>query len=582
MRKEATGSKLLRGAFILSAAALLSKLIGTLQKIPLQNLGGDAVFGIYNTVYPIYTLLVTLAMLGLPAAVSKYVAEDEAGGGTPQSRQVLRRASLTTTAAGLLLAAGTYAGAPLLARFIGSGHIVAALRTAAFGLAVVPLLAALRGYFQGLQNMLPTAVSQIVEQSARVAVMITLLLLLTQSGAGAGEIASGAMLGSAGGGLAGLAVMLLFWRRHRRVSRKPAAAATEAAVSITAAPTAAATMDAPETSASITAAASVDAFAETAAAASTAAHSRSGSVRSLLTYGVPVMLGGLAAPLISLVDVFTMPRLLSYAVGESRAMADFGIYNRGLPIVQLVTMLATSLTVLFIPALAESKFRGDTREIESRCRLSLRWFWLLGLAASAGLAILAVPINIALYGDAAGSGTIRWLAFTAAGGTVSLISAALLQGLGHVRAPAVHFLAAAALKAALNLLLVPQQGIMGAAIAGVAAQALAAGLNLRLLRKAAGLTLRPAEWLGKPAALIAGLAAAAAAAGWAGGALLGAAGVHGRIQALGESLLGVTAGCLVFAALAVRLRLLNEGELMQLPGFGPKLARKIKKWGLFP
>ncbi|MBY9082564.1 polysaccharide biosynthesis protein [Paenibacillus sp. HN-1] len=581
MKKEATGSKLLRGAFILSAAALLSKLIGTLQKIPLQNLGGDAVFGIYNTVYPIYTLLVTVAMLGLPAAVSKYVAEDEAGGGTPQSRQVLRRASLTTTAAGLLLAAGTYAGAPLIARFIGSGHIVAALRTAAFGLAVVPLLAALRGYFQGLQNMLPTAVSQIIEQSARVAVMITLLLLLTRSGAGAGEIASGAMLGSAGGGLAGLAVMLLFWRRHRRGSRKPAPA-LEATDAITAASTAVATMHAPETSAPITAAASGDTLAETAAASSAAAHSRSGSVRSLLAYGVPVMLGGLAAPLISLVDVFTMPRLLADVGGESQAMADFGIYNRGLPIVQLVTMLATSLTVLFIPALAESKFRGDTREIESRCRLSLRWFWLLGLAASAGLAVLAVPINIALYGDAAGSGTIRWLAFTAAGGTVSLISAALLQGLGHVRAPALHFLAAAALKAALNLLLVPQQGIMGAAIAGVAAQALAAGLNLRLLRKAAGLTLRPAEWLGKPAALIAGLAVSAAAAGWAGGALLGAAGVHGRIQALGESLLGVAAGCLVFAALAVRLRLLDEGELMQLPGFGPKLARKIKKWGLFP
>lgn len=59
MKSNTQTSRLLQGAFILSAAAIISKLIGTLQKIPLQNLGGDAVFGIYNTVYPLYTMLLT-------------------------------------------------------------------------------------------------------------------------------------------------------------------------------------------------------------------------------------------------------------------------------------------------------------------------------------------------------------------------------------------------------------------------------------------------------------------------------------------------------------------------------------------
>ncbi|AKG36929.1 putative polysaccharide biosynthesis protein [Paenibacillus durus] len=559
MKSQATGSKLLQGAFILSAAALLSKLIGALQKIPLQNLGGDAVFGIYNTVYPIYTLLVTIAMLGLPSALSKIVAEAEAEGSPGEGRAVLLRASLVSSAAGLLLATATYAGAPLIAGFIGSGHVVSALRTAAWGLAVVPLLAAFRGYFQGLHNMMPTAVSQIFEQSARVAIMIALLLFLSSHGANAEIIAAGAMLGSAGGALGGLAVMLLYWRRHRKAMA--GAAAEISAASELAPPT------------------SVEFLPETGSKASKV---EGRSIRKLLAYGVPVMLGTLAAPLISLVDVFTMPRLLASASGEAQAMVQFGIYNRGLPLVQLVTMLAGSLSVLFIPALAESKFRGNLSEIESRCRLSLRWFWLLGLAAAVGLAVLAEPVNIALYGDASGSGTIRWLAFTAADGTVAIISAALLQGLGCVRAPALHFLAAAALKAALNLLLIPQQGIAGAAIAAVAAQGLAAALNVRLLCKTAGLRLRPADWLARPALLLAGLAAAAAAAGWGGGALLGAAGVTGRTLALAQSLLGVAAGCLVFAALAVRLRLLDEDELRQLPGLGPKLARAIRKLGLFP
>ncbi|MDT3428757.1 O-antigen/teichoic acid export membrane protein [Paenibacillus forsythiae] len=558
MKSQATGSKLLQGAFILSAAALLSKLIGALQKIPLQNLGGDAVFGIYNTVYPIYTLLVTIAMLGLPSAISKIVAEAEAGGSPGEGRTALLRAALVSSAAGLLLAAATYAGAPLIAGFIGSSHVAQALRAAAWGLAIVPLMAAFRGYFQGLHNMMPTAVSQMSEQSARVAVMIALLLALSAQGADAETIAAGAMLGSAGGGIAGLAVMLLYWRRHLRAEPDAAAEIAAASEAVQGKP-----------GASI-------------AAASAMTRRNGSSMRKLLAYGVPVMLGALAAPLISLVDVFTMPRLLASAGGEAQAMVQFGIYNRGLPLIQLVTMLAASLSALFIPALAESRFRGNLIEIESRCRLSLRWFWLLGLAASAGLAVLAVPINIALYGDASGSGTIRWLAFTAAGGTVGLISAALLQGLGCVRAPALHFLAAAALKAALNLLLIPQQGIAGAAIAAVAAQGLAAGLNVRLLCKAAGLRLRPADWLARPALLLAGLAAAAAAASFGGGALLGAAGLGGRTLALAQSLLGVAAGSLVFAAFAVRLRLLDEGELRQLPGLGPKLARAIRKLGLFP
>ena len=304
--------------------------------------------------------------------------------------------------------------------------------------------------------------------------------------------------------------------------------------------------------------------------------------RQLLSYGVPVMLGALAIPLVGLVDVFTVPRLLSLGGTEGAAMVQFGIYNRGLPLVQIVTMLATSLSVVFIPALAEANFKGDANLIEVRLRLSLRWFWLLGLAASVGLAVLAEPINVALYGNASGTGTMIWIAFTAAGGTVSIISAALLQGLGFVRAPALHLLAAALLKAALNLLLVPQLGITGAAIAGVAAHLFAAALNVLLLSRTTHLRLRPADVLAKPALLVAGLGLAAAAVSYGAGAVFAAAGLAGgRVASLAQSLLGVSAGCAVFALGAVALRLLSEPELQGLPGIGPSLAKLMRKLRLF-
>lgn len=558
MKLKSQGSKLLQGAFILSAAAILSKLIGTLQKIPLQNLGGDAVFGIYNTVYPLYTMLVTVAMLGLPSAVSKFVAEASAGREEQEGRRILKLSAVLTGVSGLVIGILVYAGAPLLSAWVGNSHITPALRASAWGLAVVPLMAALRGYFQGLHNMVPTAVSQVAEQSVRVAVMIALLLYLTSIHADASGIAAGALLGSAGGGAAGLLIMLLYLRRHRRRQAELELAAASEVVAET----------------------SWTQEQRTAAPASPKASTR---IWQLLAYGFPVMLGALAVPLIGLVDVFTVPRLLSSGGSEAAAMAQFGIYNRGLPLVQIVTMLATSLSVVFIPALAEAKYRGDLGLIQTRVSLSLRWFWLLGLAASAGLAVLAEPINMALYGDASGSSTMTWLAFTAAGGTVSIISAALLQGLGAVRAPALHLLAAALLKAALNLLLVPQQGITGAAIASVAAHGFAAALNVLLLHRQGHLRLRLADALLRPALLLAGLALAAAAVSYGTGAAADAAGLGGsRTAALAQSLLGVLAGCAVFAIGAVVLRLLSESELRQLPGFGPRLADKLKKLRLFP
>ena len=118
MKQPSTGSRLLQGAFILGLAAIISKIIGAFQKIPLQNLGGDGVFGIYNTVYPLYMLIITLAAAGLPLAVSKFVAEQNALGRPDESRRIIRLSSLLLGGIGIIMALLMYAGAPLIADMI--------------------------------------------------------------------------------------------------------------------------------------------------------------------------------------------------------------------------------------------------------------------------------------------------------------------------------------------------------------------------------------------------------------------------------------------------------------------------------
>ncbi|MEC0259950.1 putative polysaccharide biosynthesis protein [Paenibacillus lautus] len=553
MKPDQTGARLLQGAFILSAAALLSKLIGTLQKIPLQNMGGDAVFGIYNTVYPFYMMIITIAAVGFPAAVSKYVAEYEAEGRTEDGHRLLRLSSAALVLFGLILGFLMYVCAPRIGMWIGSSQVVPALRAGALALAFVPWMSVLRGYFQGLHNMVPTAISQITEQIVRVGVMIVLLLYMIRAGSDPDVIAAGALLGSAAGGAAGLLVMGLYWRKHIRATRSKTQGEADHGFE-------AAGMN------------------ETGLRADVTREGAGVLLGRLLAYGIPVCLSLLAVPLIGLVDTFTVPRLLtSGGLGEAMAMAEFGVYNRGLPLVQLVTMLATSLSVLFIPALAEAKFKGESSRVAGQTRMALRWFWLIGMTASVGLAVLAEPINIMLYEDAAGTATMQVIAFTAAGGTLSTITAALLQGIGIVKAPAVHLLAAAGLKLLLNLLLVPQFGITGAAIAGVAAHLTAAALNLALLSRSAGARLDAGGMLARTLPVLAAVSLAAWGAGEASGGILTAAGfASGRLTHAAASLSGVAAGCGAFLIGAALMKLLTEEELRMLPKVGRPLAAFLR------
>ncbi|GGH39721.1 putative polysaccharide biosynthesis protein [Paenibacillus segetis] len=532
------GSKLLKGAAVLSIAAIFTKLLGMLQKIPMQNIGGDIVFGIYNTVYPFYTILIMLATAGFPTAISRFVAERHAAGEEAGKREVIRMASLVMTILGVGGCLLMYFGAPFISRLIGSNQLIPALKSSAPALLFVPLSAALRGYFQGLQDMMPTAVSQVTEQVVRVAVMIILLLYLSGLGSTDAVIAGGALAGSTAGGIAGLFVMLMYWRSYRKHEGTMLGATNS-----------------PSRGASLP---------------------EQGQgwplLRSMLSYAIPICLASLAIPLISLVDTFTLPRLLRESGGEIETMMAVGVYNRGIPLVQLVTMIATSLSVLFIPAMAELKMKGDHEGIRRQSTVALRWFWLIGLASSIGLAMLAKPINVMLYGDDVGSGTMAWIAWTAAPGALVTVSAALLQGLGYAKAPALHLLMAAAIKLVLNVLLVPQFGDDGAAIAGIAAYAVAAALNLALLLQRAGLALRVRDALLRPGAAALALAAALAALRLAGAEL-----PPGRLAAAVEALLGVLLGVAVFTAAVLRTRLLSEAELLALPRVGPKLLRVLRR-----
>lgn len=537
-RDGGKGSALLQGAALLGLAAVISKLIGTLQKIPLQNLAGDAVFGIYNAVYPLYILILVLATAGFPLVVSKFVSEYAAERQYDEARRVLRVASLSLMVTGIVFFSLLYFGAETIAWWMAAPQTAPAIRSVSYALLVVPLMSALRGYYQGYQDMRPTAWSQVVEQTVRVATMVVLLLALMRLGFGPERIAAGATFGSVTGALAGLAVMLWYWRKER--GREP--------------------------------------FWEQASVGGGSGWRRDWALaKRLSAYALPLCLGSVAMPILTLVDSFTMPRLLrSAGFDESEALYQFGLYNHGLPLVQLVAMIASSMSAALVPAIAEALRRGDADAVRARAGLSLRLTWLIGLAASFGLALLAEPLNVMFFKSAEGTAAMAILAFTALVSAVNIVAGSVLQGLGAVRAPVLYLLLAAAVKVAASVALVPRYGIDGAAWASLAAYALAGGLALAHALRAAGVPAAGGLAAMKPMLGIGFMALGLLAVTHGVPPLLAQlpAALPPRGTAAGIALGGVAVGALAYAVALLRLGVVTAADLALVP----QLAGKPLAW----
>ncbi|MCR8636111.1 putative polysaccharide biosynthesis protein [Paenibacillus radicis (ex Xue et al. 2023)] len=549
---QLAGATLLKGAAVLGVAAVISKLIGTIQKIPLQNVAGDEVFGIYNAVYPLYILILFLATAGFPIVVSKFVSEHVSAGRHEEAHRVLRVSSAVLAATGFLFFLFLFCGADWLAGLMGASQTSRAIRSVSFALLLVPVMSALRGYFQGYQNMIPTAVSQVVEQTIRVATMFGLLLLFVHYGYGADWIAAGATFGSVMGAVAGLLVMLHYYLKGRRKGKDSSLLKTAAF--------------APAKSGEVC----------------YARESNSSLIRRLLLYALPICLGTIALPILTLVDSFSVPRLLKHhGLDEMGALYQFGLYNHGLPLVQLVAMLASSMSAALVPAIAQAKAKGDSALLRSRTEQSLRLTWLIGLAASVGLAVLAEPINVMFFRSGEGSLAMVILSFTALFSILNIVASSVLQGFGAVAAPAFYLLAAAAAKIAANAALVPRWGIDGAATAAVVAYALAGGLALAHALRATGVTPAFGQTVIKPMLSLGLMTVGLLAVTRGLPALLGAlhVGLPLRGMATVVSLAGVAVGALVYALALLRLGVVSSAELEQVPQLRGKplaLLRRTK------
>ena len=156
----------IQGAFILMLASLLVKVIGAFFQIPLLNMIGgkdSPAFGMFSAAYRVYTAMLMISTVGVPAALAKMVAEATARGREHEVRRTVRVAGSIFIPLGAVCSVVLFLGAGTFASWIKSADSRLAVMAIAPSVLMVAVLAVFRGYYQGRSNMVPTAVSQVIE-----------------------------------------------------------------------------------------------------------------------------------------------------------------------------------------------------------------------------------------------------------------------------------------------------------------------------------------------------------------------------------------------------------------------------------
>ena len=205
---------------ILAAAAVLTKIIGVVYRIPLTNILGDEGNGFYGYAYQVYAIALMISSFSLPTAVSKLVSIRLAKRQRRNAFRVFICSLAFAIGVGLFISLTIFLGAGLISTHLMKSPLsVYALRVLAPGLLIVAVMAVIRGYFQGMGTMLPTAISQIIEQVFNAVISIVGASVLFGIGTKAGEKsgeellgpaygAAGSTLGTVVGSLSGLLFLL--------------------------------------------------------------------------------------------------------------------------------------------------------------------------------------------------------------------------------------------------------------------------------------------------------------------------------------------------------------------------------------
>lgn len=563
----------LHGALILSAAAILVKVIGALFKIPLSLIDSTA-FGYFDTAYSIYVPIYTIAIAGFPIAVSRMVSESLTLGRYRDVRVIYRVALkiffFTGTLGTLVMLVASF----IYPNFVHMPNARATMLVMSPAILFCCIVSAHRGLYEGTRNMYPTAVSQVIEALGKLIIGLGLAYgalyvgqwqfahggkVYGQVVETAAEAVTASLPYVAAGGMAGVTIgslfallymMALHHRRGDGITREELRAAPR-----------------PRSTKRI--------------------------FRALLAIAVPVVLGSLATQLTNIIDVVSLQKCLAIdlqnngdvirgmfsaeiAADKTQDVMGWLIGKRGIAMtyVNLVPNITLTFGISALPVVTAAWASKDRRQLKTTVASVLRVTLLIAMPAGVGLSVLGKPIMHMIYGQS--TANISGPMLQVLGIAVIFICLiapinALLQAVGRADLPAKIILVGGAVKLLLNIVLVlqPRLNIMGSAYSTLACYTVMVLLSLIALRRVIRVRYQVRAVFLKP--LVAALCCGAAA--WSSHGLL----THfGLVNAKIATVLAIGLAAVVYVVALLLLKTLTREDVLMLPK-GQKIAQILEK-----
>lgn len=533
-----TKKSFVKGAAILAAAGLISKLIGALFRIPMTNIIGSTGIGYYQMAYPIYSFLLIISTAGIPTAISKIVAENIALGNYRDAHRVFRisvRLMLITGVTAFIIFA---AGSKLTARIMGNERAFYSILAISPSLIFVTLLSSFRGYFQGMQYMTPTALSQIVEQLGKLILGLWFASMYISKGPEFG--AAGAVLGVTLSEGAALALVMGMYRRKKKEMNHQIRHSARQRYRM----------------------------------------SNRSIFSRLLLISFPITIGASIMPLVNVADsLIVVNRLVQIGFGEKQATDLYGLLTGAAnPLINFPAVLTIAMAMSLVPAISESHANKDYHNIGQKTETGLRLTLLLGLPAAAGMGVLARPICALLYSRMAET------EITMAGEILAILSigvifltlvqtlTAILQGLNKMTIPVRNLAIGALFKVVVTYILVgnPDVNVRGAAIGTVICYGIAAFLDLAAVIRYSEMKMRFVDFIVKP---VIAVIVMAFSVHFSYGLFKSAVGGNKA------TLLAILVGVIVYAVVLLAIGAVSRRDFEMLPG-GSKLGKVLSKLNL--
>lgn len=460
---------LIRSTIILAAAALVARALGIFQRVPLDYLLSDVGNGYFNSANTLYLLLLVVATAGIPSAISKMVSARYAVGKVYEAQQVYRAGLLFGAATGVLMMLGMIVLAPIIAtQILKEPEAALAIRAIAPSLMLFPMIAMIRGYFQGRQFMTAGGISQIVEQFLRVFAAVAIAFsIYAVNPANDQGIAAGATLGSVLGSVGAFGVMLYYSRKLKASDRAE-----------------------PQTRRDPSRKLRLRAI-----------------YKELFQLSIPVVMTSITVQLIYTLDVFMVKSLTAGHFEPDVINHWWSVLGMNAQsIAGIPVILAIALSQSIIPIISSAHATGDKNKVGHQASLAVRIALFTGMPVILLLSVGAYSFNGLLFQKADGSAIVALLTLGTLFQISMMVTNSILLGLGQPKKATMHALTGILLKIVLSFALAPFYGVYGIIAATTVCFLWAMLFNVLSLRKRTTFNVIGKRWPGF--ILTAGLTAA--------------------------------------------------------------------------